>query len=614
MKLFVFGYFGRHNLGDEAILHSFLNWTRGRFPGSEFKVLTADPEWTAERYGVGAVPKMSLKGIAGAVRWCDGVVAPGGGIFQDSTSSRSVIYYLFLLILARLCGKPVFMVSQGVGPLARKWVRKLVGWGLAKCVTRLWVRDEQALDFVHGMGLDGLKYGLGADMVFGLLRSNKPGAPRESEATLRVGVSLRPSDGLEHAAGLIERSLLRLHKERPVELRLFVFDREEDVAPINRFAEEMRRSAPGLDVRILGASKTKPAGVDEMFEAVAETDVMVGMRLHSLVFSALSGVPFVGICYDPKVKAFSEACGQPFIQDPKAASAVEIESAVVRLVGESGEETRKTLTDAVGKLAKLLDESLEAFAYELNGVEDGRMEVLGIPVSGLSLDRTVEKIKESVRNGEKLHIVTVNPEMLMRALGDVEFGKLLKSGTMNTPDGVGVRIAVRLKYGRRIGAVTGVDMAELLLGDSRAADIRIFMLGGKPEVIEKCAAKLGARPDRPLLVGLHHGYLKDIDDKQLTAEINETKPDILLAGMGSPLQEYWIRDHIDRLDAKVFIGVGGTFDVLAGEAKRAPAIFRKTGLEWAYRVISDPSRLKRISGFPKFVWLVLKESLKRRKT
>lgn len=606
LKLFLFGYFGRNNFGDEAILYSFLNWCRGRLSGAQFRVLTADPDCTAQRYGVEPVAKMDIRGVARAVYWSDVVVAPGGGIFQDSSSVRSVFYYLGILLLARFFSRPVFLLSQGMGPLERGWTRKLVRWGLNHFVNRVWVRDEQALRFVRELGLEKTHCGLGADMVFSLSGDSVESAPdREGGGPLRVAVSLRPCDGLEHVAGVLQGCLLRICKERPVELHLFAFDSEEDVAPTNRFAEEMRRATPELDVRIFGASRKKPLETDEVLAAIGGMDVVVGMRLHSLVFAALRGVPFIGLCYDPKVKAFSEECGQAVVADLRSASALELDAAITRLAGEGGAAARESLTSAVKRLRGLLADSLDSFTQEMRLIEDGRYYVLGIPISGLSLLRTVERIIDTVNKRGRLHIVTVNPEMVMRAHAEEKFGALLRSGTHNTPDGVGIRIAVRLKYRRRLDAVTGVDLAEEFLKRSKEFGLRIFLLGGRRDVLERCVERLASRPDPPLIVGHHHGYLADVDPDELRKTITETKPDIVLVGMGVPLQEYWIHDNMESIGAPVFIGVGGTFDVLAGEVKRAPAFFRKTGLEWAYRVVSDPSRLRRISSFPMFLLKII---------
>ncbi len=601
MKFFLFGYFGRNNFGDEAILHSFLGWCRGRLPGARFRVLTANPECTARRYGVEPVAKTDLRGVWRAVCWSDVIVAPGGGIFQDSSSVRSVVYYLGILMLGRLIGRPVFMLSQGMGPLERGWVRKLVGWGLDRCVRRVWVRDERALEFMGEFEMERTRYGLGADMVFSLEDVRDEPRPGGAGGSLRVAVSLRPCEGLDHVSGVLQGCLLRMCKERPVELHLFAFDSEEDVSPTNRFAEETRRATPGLDVRIFGASRKKPLDINEVLEAIGGMDVVVGMRLHSLVFAALKGVPFVGLSYDPKVKAFSEECSQPVVADLASASAVELDSAITRLAGECASSAREALTAARERLRRLLRESLDSFEKELHLIEDGRFRVLGIPVSGLSMAGTLERIEDTVKNGGKMHIVTVNPEMVMRAGSDEEFGALLKAGCHNTPDGVGIRIVVRLKYRRVLEAVTGVDLAEALLSRSKELGWRIFLLGGRPETVERCVGVLASRPEPPLIVGYHHGYLDGVDAESLKTIIRDAKPDIVLVGMGSPLQEYWIRDSINDVGASVFMGVGGTFDVLAGDVRRAPTVFRKTGLEWAYRIISEPSRLRRVSTFPSFM-------------
>jgi N-acetylglucosaminyldiphosphoundecaprenol N-acetyl-beta-D-mannosaminyltransferase len=140
------------------------------------------------------------------------------------------------------------------------------------------------------------------------------------------------------------------------------------------------------------------------------------------------------------------------------------------------------------------------------------------------------------------------------------------------------------------------------------------MLRDRAASVENEAAALAARTPAPLLAGYHHGYIRDADPEALSAEIEAARPDIVLAGMGAPMQEFWIRDNAPKLSASVFIGVGGSFDVFAGETKRAPAFFRKTGLEWAHRLATTPSRAKRMTALPAFLaaatWDALKHRLK----
>lgn len=608
MNFFVFGYFGRHNLGDEAILESFLTWSRSRLPGCNYRVLSASPAQTSERYGVEPVAKKDFLSIFKSVLWADAVVAPGGGVFQDITSARSVIFYMAILAIAGIWGRPVFLLSQGMGPFKRGWVRTLVRRAFERWVDRVWVRDEAALAHLKEIGLKGQKYELGADMVLGL--SEYPGpvpvaAHAASGAPLRVAVSLRPCEGLDRMTGVLEGCLLRIKKSRSIELTLFAFDNEQDVPVINRFAEEMRRSTPELPVRIFGSSRKSQPKIQDAFEAFRGMDIVLGMRLHSLVFAAMGGVPFVGLCYDPKVKAFAEACGQPMIEEIPEASPLALDHAIAELIGDKAPQARLALRDTAGKLRGRLAESLNIFEREIRAIEERAFDVLGIPVSGMSLERTLDKIAGSARGRRKLHVVTLNPEMALRAGREPEFRKVLTSGALNTTDGVGIRIAVRLKYGRRLEAVTGIDLSEKLLERSAASGLRIFLLGGRPEVIDRCAELLRERTAPPLTAGCHHGYLSGVDPQQLRKTISEAKPDIILAGMGVPLQEYWIRDNINMLEAPVFIGVGGTFDVWAGASKRAPGIFRKTGLEWLYRAVSDPSRLGRIAGFPIFLLKII---------
>jgi len=602
LKIFVFGYFGRKNLGDEAILEAFLNWSRKNIPDSDYRVLTSSKEWTSEKYDVEPVAKNDLKGILRAIKWADVVLAPGGGILQDSTSAKSVVYYAALIKAAGFFKKPVFMMSQGMGPLKREWIRNLVKKIINKNVKFIWVRDEKSLNLLRDIGVDEGKTALGADMAFYFFKGIGKCKPQKDNGTpLRIAVSLRPCEGLEHTSGVLEGALLRLREERKIELFLFAFDGEQDVPVVNKFAEEIRRSTPEMKVIIFGESRKTPPSAAQALELLSDVDIVIGMRLHSLILAAIGGTPFIGLCYDPKVEAFTKACGQTAITDPKSVSPLELDQSISKLISDGCQCSIEKIADAGSIFESLLSKSLNRLYMKIVSIEEQNYDVLGIPVSGLTLKRAVRKIIDAVEENKKIHIVTLNPEMVLRAGKEIEFRNLLLSGVMNTADGIGIRMAVKRKYRKKIDAVTGIDIMEELLKKSKSENLRIFMLGSKPEIIEKCAENIIKRDDSPIIAGYHHGYLKDVSRDELIDEINRSDANIILVGMGVPAQEYWIRDNAERLTANVFVGVGGSFDVFSGEVKRAPSFFRKIGMEWFYRFLTNPSRIKRIAGFPLFL-------------
>ncbi|HOC91480.1 MAG TPA: polysaccharide pyruvyl transferase CsaB [bacterium] len=607
MNFFIIGYFGSGNVGDEAILESFLSWSRKRLPGAAHTALTSRPEETSARHDVGTVTKGDFAGLARALRRADAVVLPGGGLLQDATSARSAVYYCLLIIAAGAMGKPVYMMSQGMGPFRRKWTKALAGWAMRRFARRVWARDERALGLMREMGLGADVAELGADMTFAAGAGSQEAA---ADAPMRLAVSLRQSEGVDVLTGALVGCLMRLKETAAVAVDAMAFEAEADAPVVERFVSEMRRLCPGIEIMAHGVDGRMSAA--RAAAVVGGARAMIGMRLHSLAFAAARGVPFVALSYDPKVKAFADACGQPVFEKLEEVSAFELSRAVEFVAGGGAAEAREKLAGAAASFSALAERSLSVLERDLLEAEGRPLDVLGVPVVAMTLNRTVERIRRAALNRERLHIITFNPEMAMLARRDAEFAALARSGTLNTADGVGIRIALRMKHGARAEAVTGIDIAEKIFEMSAEEKLRVYLLGAKPETIEKCAAELSARKRAPLLAGYHHGYIRDADPGALAAEIEAARPDIVLAGMGAPMQEFWIRDNAPKLSASVFIGVGGSFDVFAGETKRAPAFFRKTGLEWAHRLATTPSRAKRMTALPAFLAAAAWDALKYR--
>ncbi len=620
MNIFVIGYFGQNNLGDEAILESFLEWAQSEFDMPDFRVLTANSGETKKRHNVREVDKMNPLAIISAVQWCDVVVAPGGGLLQDATGIKNNLFYSFLLGAARLFGRrPVYMLSQGIGPINRKWSAKLVARAVGQC-ERMTVRDEMSLRLLDEIGADAAKVKKTADIVFLLGRDVQHKTTQDKltgiseksgKRILRIGVSLRPTDRLEHISGVIQGCALRLTEEYEVEPHLFVCDGDQDVAPMNRFAEDMRRSAPDMNVIIAGEMKGSPLSAREMIQYLCRIDVMIGMRLHSLVLSTLAGVPFVALPYDPKVTAFAKSCGQPLVPNPAHATPLEVTKMIKELMGDGRADSIRRLKELTSNNIEIVKSSLAGLSRTLKETgTSSTFNILGIPLCRLGFYGTLRKIMYAAQTQTKLHLVTVNTEIIMRARHDKECMELLTGDAVNTPDGVGPRITALLKYRRRIEPVTGIDLMTHLMEQSRRQGFRLFLIGAKPEVIEKVEKRLSEHPDRPLIAGVHHGYLKDVDPDVVIKKINDSRPHAVLVGMGFPLQERWIRDNKDKINASVFIGVGGSFDVLAGDVRRAPELLQKIGLEWMWRLLNDPARIARMKAFPAFILLAIADAFR----
>ncbi|WP_188206916.1 WecB/TagA/CpsF family glycosyltransferase [Alkalibacillus aidingensis] len=228
---------------------------------------------------------------------------------------------------------------------------------------------------------------------------------------------------------------------------------------------------------------------------------------------------------------------------------------------------------------------------------------LGVNVSPFTYEQILEGIEQKIDQKDQATIFAVNPEKIMKAKNDHHLRQLLNQATFQIPDGIGVILASKLHRGNITSRVTGVDLAEKLLAKANEQGYRVYFYGAKEEVGQKMQKKLTERFPDLKIAGYSNGYRDD--SSELIQDINEAKPHMLFVALGSPKQEEWISKHKDELNVNVIQGVGGTFDVLAGEVKRAPAITQKLGIEWLYRLVSDPKRIKRQLALPKFLLAIL---------
>ena len=254
-----------------------------------------------------------------------------------------------------------------------------------------------------------------------------------------------------------------------------------------------------------------------------------------------------------------------------------------------------------------------------------KVDILGVKVNIINMEEACEEIFSIIkRDKSKAVVVTPNAEMIMRARDNQELADILNNADLSLPDGVGVLLASHLFNINIKERVSGFDLMVELLSEKKERNYSVYFLGAEPGVAEKMVENLKKFPKKTLpsskvfssnikISGFHHGYLNEKSKKEVIKEINEKKPDILFVAMGVPLQEKFIKENMEKLNTKVAITVGGSFDVLAGELKRAPLWMQKIGLEWLFRLIQEPGRLKRMMSLPKFVFLALKKALKFKK-
>lgn len=233
--------------------------------------------------------------------------------------------------------------------------------------------------------------------------------------------------------------------------------------------------------------------------------------------------------------------------------------------------------------------------------------VLGVPFDTFTMKEAVERVMEFLSDGGQHIICTPNPEIVMEAQTDKQLMEILKASDLVIPDGIGVVWASKYSEIKIKERVPGFDLTQNVFEKIKDTDYKVYFFGGAPGIASTAAKKTMNKYKGLNIVGTRNGYFNKDDEKQIIEEIKKSGADILLVGLGAPKQEKWIYDHITFTGAKVCIGVGGSFDVMSGNVKRAPKIFCKLGLEWFYRLITQPTRIKRMMRLPKFAIKVLKE-------
>jgi len=238
-----------------------------------------------------------------------------------------------------------------------------------------------------------------------------------------------------------------------------------------------------------------------------------------------------------------------------------------------------------------------------------RIDILGVPVDHVNMDQAVAVVDEMITGERAQSIIAVNPEKIMKCRQDPGLMKQLRSAGLLVPDGIGVVVAARIFGLARMKRVPGSELMPAICELAVNKGYRIFLFGADPEVNEKTRVILLRRYPGIRIVGNRDGYLQDSDMAALVSEINASGADILFLALGSPRQELWMQKYLADTGVKVCQGVGGTFDVIAGKVRRAPAAFRNLHLEWFYRLMSNPRRILRQTALPRFLAAVMKQRL-----
>ncbi len=352
INILISGYYGFNNIGDESILRTVIDNLRDKLDEIDITVLSQNPAQTAEKYGVKAMRRMSFPDIFKAVRRCDLLLSGGGSLLQDATSSHSILYYLFILFLAQLMGKKTFIYSQGIGPITLRRNRWFTAFVLRR-VSGIVVRDSKSRDLLLEIGVPEKLIHVTADPVIrvkkadpiqGLAILEREGCPRrENKLTIGWAVKSRRPDPVFYEE--IVKSIRWLKEEYDADSVLIPFFHSEDLSVCETIAESLNGEVGILRQKYLS---------DETLSIIGCTDILVGIRLHSLIYAAVMGVPMIGISYDPKVDSFLASIDREALCDVKDFTFEKFKNAFSETLSHRS-EIRSTTETRLAQLISRLD-------------------------------------------------------------------------------------------------------------------------------------------------------------------------------------------------------------------------------------------------------------------
>lgn len=350
-RIVLSGYYGFGNAGDESVLFSIIKELRRKKRSVQIVVLSNNPEQTSKAYKVEAVNRWCVTRVLGEILKADLVISGGGSLLQDTTGSKSILYYLGVVLLAKICGKPVFFYAQGMGPLKRRCSRILVRW-VGNLVNSITVRDKNSLQTLRQLGVTRPPVQVTADPVLGLRVEE---LHRESGGKIlkNIGIDVSAAERKPIAAfsvrdwkGLTayKKALARAADDlvrKGWQIILLTLHYPEDVQACKDVSEAMEEEKYVLE----GC-----CSAEDIMGIFTHLDLVVGVRLHALIFATVAGVPFVAVSYDSKIDAF--------LEEVKMKSAGNIESLEY-------EELSRVINEVVANREKIQARLVE-IAAELN--------------------------------------------------------------------------------------------------------------------------------------------------------------------------------------------------------------------------------------------------------
>ena len=241
-----------------------------------------------------------------------------------------------------------------------------------------------------------------------------------------------------------------------------------------------------------------------------------------------------------------------------------------------------------------------------------RINICNVPVDALTMQQTIDLIDNSIRDNKSIHHVVINAVKVVNAQKDINLKESIINCDIINADGQGIVWASRLLNKPLPERVAGIDLMEKLVELAAKKKYRIFFLGAKEEIVSKVVKIYSDKFGDEIIAGYRNGYFKEEEEKEIAQQIAGSNANILFVAMSSPKKEIFLNTHKNLIQTPFIMGVGGSFDVVAGFVKRAPTWMQNWGLEWFFRTIQEPGRMwkRYLFGNSTFIYLVFKEKMK----
>lgn len=345
-EVVVSGYYGFGNAGDEAMLAAMIEALTDLEPNIHITVLSGNPEDTRRRHGVDAVYRLNYPDIIQALSRSDLLISGGGSLLQDVTSDRSLYYYLSIMMLAKKLGKPVMLYAQGIGPVRGKLAKNAMRY-IGNMVDLISVRDDGSRLELASLGVTKPPLHVTADSVLAMHPVDKQigrailrKSGLEGAAPL-FGFSLREWKDWKHYKDVLAQAADKMVETYGARIVFIPMQYPDDLAVARKVAERMNYPCVVLDEEYT---------TGEMLSLTGNLDLLVGIRLHALIFAAVMHIPMIGVSYDPKVDRFLETIGERHVGTLQNVTVGAIMEKVEALLGEGGLKSKRIRIEKINAL------------------------------------------------------------------------------------------------------------------------------------------------------------------------------------------------------------------------------------------------------------------------